>query len=112
MRIRLGVRTGLKATQSFPKQIRAEMKGFLARVQANNPEKIVMIRPDARTLRLNAFVKIEGEKSWTRYHESSPIPPGIMVSTVVGATAAASSQQAAAGGSPAEEMMTDPSHNN
>ena len=103
---------GLKATQSFPKQIRAEMKGFLARVQADNPDKIVMIRPDARTLRLNAFVKIEGEKSWTRYHESSPIPLGIMISTAVGAAAAASSQQAAAGGGPAEEMMTDPSHNN
>ena len=100
--------TGLKATQSFPKQIREEMKGFMARVRADNPERIVMIRPDARTLRLNAFVKIEGEKSWTRYHESSPIPLGIMISTVGATASAAGSQPATADGPSKEDMQTDP----
>ena len=100
--------TGLKATQSFPKQIRAEMRNFMARVQADNPGKIVMIRPDARTLRLNAFVKIEGEKSWTRYHESSPIPLGIMISTVGATDSAAGSQPATADGPSKEDMQTDP----
>ena len=100
--------TGLKATQSFPKQIRAEMQGFMAKVRADNPDRIVMIRPDARTLRLNAFVKFEGEKSWTRYHESSPIPLGIMISTV-GATASAAGSEPAIAEVPAkEDMQTDP----
>ena len=85
----------LKATQSFPKQIRAEMKVFMARVQADNPDKIVMIRPDARSLRLNAFIKNDGEKSWTRYHESSAIPLGIMISSVSSAQPAADNQGAA-----------------
>ena len=67
-----------------------------------------MIRPDARTLRLNAFVKIEGEKSWTRYHESSPIPLGIMISTVGATASAAGSQPATADGPSKEDMQTDP----
>ena len=100
--------TGLKATQSFPKQIRTEMQGFMAKVRADNPDRIVMIRPDARTLRLNAFVKFEGEKSWTRYHESSPIPLGIMISTV-GATASAAGSEPVNAEVPAkEDMQTDP----
>ena len=100
--------TGLKATQSFPKQIRTEMQGFMAKVRADNPDRIVMIRPDARTLRLNAFIKFEGEKSWTRYHESSPIPLGIMISTV-GATASAAGSEPAIAEVPAkEDMQTDP----
>ena len=100
--------TGLKATQSFPKQIRTEMQAFMAKVRADNPDRIVMIRPDARTLRLNAFVKFEGEKLWTRYHESSPIPLGIMISTV-GATASATGSEPVIAEVPAkEDMQTDP----
>ena len=100
--------TGLKATQSFPKQMRTEMQAFMAKVRADNPDRIVMIRPDARTLRLNAFIKFEGEKSWTRYHESSPIPLGIMISTV-GATASAAGSEPAIAEVPAnEDMQTDP----
>ena len=98
----------LKATQSFPKQIRAEMKVFMARVQADNPDKIVMIRPDARSLRLNAFIKNDGEKSWTRYHESSAIPLGIMISSVGTVQPATDNQGAAGGVRPTEEMITDP----
>ena len=98
----------LKATQSFPKQIRAEMKAFMARVQMDNPGKIVMIRPDVRTLRLNAFIKNDGEKSWSRYHESSAIPLGIMLSSVGATPAAAENQTAAAGPPPTEEMVSDP----
>ena len=100
--------TGLKATQSFPKQIRAEMRNFMARVQADNPGKIVMIRPDARTLRLNAFTKIDGEKSWSRYHESSAIPLGIMITSVDVSPPPAPSEGAAAEDTPREHMQTDP----
>ena len=71
---------GLKATQSFPKQIRGIMKEFMEKVRAENPGLIVMVRPDSRTLRLNAFTKVDGEKSWSRYHEYYPIPIGIMLS--------------------------------
>ena len=67
-----------------------------------------MIRPDAPSLRLNAFIKNDGEKSWTRYHESSAIPLGIMISSVGTAQQAADNQGAAGGVQPTEEMLTDP----
>ena len=53
---------GLKATQSFPKKIREEMKQFVTKIKAENPDLIVMVRPDSRSLRLNAFTKKDGEK--------------------------------------------------
>ena len=87
---------GLKATQSFPKKIREEMKQFVTKIKAENPDLIVMVRPDSRSLRLNAFTKKDGEKAWTRYHESCPIPIGIMLSSHVPSTAAAEAVAGAA----------------
>ena len=87
---------GLKATQSFPKQIRGKMKTFQEKIKTENPGLIVMVRPDSRSLRLNTFTKNDGEKSWSRYHESCPIPIGIMLSNQ--ATPAAAATAAAAAG--------------
>ena len=102
---------GLKATQSFQKQIRNEMNQFMGRVKFENPDMIVMVRPDSRTLRINAFIKREGEKSWNRYHESHPIPLGIMIGITPASvtTAAATDQLAAPVVQEEESMLTDPS---
>ena len=102
---------GLKATQSFPKQIRNEMNQFMGRVKSENPDMIVMVRPDSRTLRINAFIKREGEKSWNRYHESHPIPLGIMIgiTSASGNAVAATDQSAAPVVQEEESMLTDPS---
>ena len=102
---------GLKATQSFPKQIRNEMNQFMGRVKFENPDMIVMVRPDSRTLRINAFIKREGEKSWNRYHESHPIPLGIMIGITSASvtTVAATDQSAAPVVQEEESMLTDPS---
>ena len=95
------------------------MKEFMEKVRYKNPGLIVMVRPDSRSLRLNAFTKVDGEKSWSRYHEYYPIPIGIMQSnqspsaTAVaaggGGSAAASNRAAggagAAGAAVAEGAM-------
>ena len=91
---------GLKATQSFPKQIRGEMKTFMDKIKSENPGLIVMVRPDSRSLRLNAFTKNDGERSWTRYHESHPIPIGIMLSSPAAAAAVVPPAAMTGGGSP------------
>ena len=72
------------------------MKQFVTKIKAENPDLIVMVRPDYRSLRLNAFTKKDGEKAWTRYHESCPIPIGIMLSSHVPSTAAAEAVAGAA----------------
>ena len=102
---------GLKATQSFPKQIRNEMNQFMGRVKFENPDMIVMVRPYSRTLQINAFIKREGEKSWNRYHESHPIPLGIMIgiTSASGNAVAATDQSAAPVVQEEESMLTDPS---
>ena len=82
----------------------------MGRVKFENPDMIVMVRPDSRTLRINAFIKREGEKSWNRYHESHPIPLGIMIGiTSVSVTTVAADQSAAPVVQEEESMLTDPS---
>ena len=70
---------GLRAIQSFPQVIRKEINGFADNIRKDNPGLIVMVRPDSRTLRINAFTKRDGEKVWNKYHASHPIPIGIML---------------------------------
>ena len=94
---------GLKATQSFPKQIRGIVKEFMEKVRSENPGLIVMVRLDSRALRLNAFTKVDGEKSWSRYHEYYAIPIGIMLSNQSPSAAAVAARggSGAAGGNSA-----------
>ena len=70
----------------------------MEKVRAENPGLIVMVRPDSRTLRLNAFTKVDGEKSWSRYHEYYPIPIGIMLSNQSPSAAAVAAGGGSAGG--------------
>ena len=70
---------GPKATQSFPKQVRTVMADCAKALRSAYPEWLVMVRPDTRTLRINGFLKREGEKTWTKLPDSHPIPLGIMI---------------------------------
>ena len=70
---------GMRATQSFPQQIRKEMTRFSTYLKAVNPDNIISIRPDTRSMRLNAFYKLEGGTTWTRHPISHPIPLDIML---------------------------------
>ena len=89
------------------------MNSFMSRVRAENPGLIVMVRPDSRSLRLNAFTKRDGEKSWSKYHESVAILLGIMLPSAAAplvASAGASASAVADAGAPAasESMQADP----
>ena len=61
-----------------------------------NPGLIVMVRPDSSSVQLNAFVKRDGEKLWSKHHESCPIPIGIMLSGYASSVAAAGALAATA----------------
>ena len=84
------------------------MKEFMEWVRTENPGLVVMVRPDSRSLRLNAFTKVDGENSWSRYHESCPIPIGIMLSnqaTLASASVAGAAAAGAASVAPAVAAM-------
>ena len=70
---------GPKATQSFPKLVRAVMAEYAKNIRLSHPDMVVMVRPDTRTLQINAFIKSDGEKSWNRLPDSYPIPLGTMI---------------------------------
>ena len=55
---------GLPATMSLPKPIRKELSAFNMAVRAAYPGKIIMTRVDISSLRLVAFMKDDGAKSW------------------------------------------------
>ena len=54
---------GLRATMSLPAPIRKELAAFNKAVRVAYPGKIVMTRPDVRSLSLVAFTKNDGGKS-------------------------------------------------
>ena len=70
---------GLRAIQSLPKPIRDEMAVFRVAMETRYPGKIIMARPNARTLEYIAFMKNDGDKQWTECRETHPIPVGIML---------------------------------
>lgn len=70
---------GLRAVMSLPQPIRAEQADFNKAIRERYPTKIVMIRLDVRNLSLNAFVKDDGNKSWTKCVEALALPPGILL---------------------------------
>jgi hypothetical protein len=69
----------LKASISLPAPIRKYQGLFLQAVRDKYRGKIVMVRPDAASLSLVAFMKEDGERTWTRCPDSHPIPRGIML---------------------------------
>jgi len=98
---------GPRATQSLPPQVRKEVSAFADAVRAENPGKIVMVRPYSSSLTMAAFVKEDGGQKWERCGQPKPIPPEIMVPsfrTDPGAGSAGGSKHGAAGGSRAETI--------
>jgi hypothetical protein len=68
----------LKATISLLTPIRKYQGLFLQAMRDKYRGKIVMVRPDAASLSLVAFMK-DGERTWTRCPDRHPIPRGIML---------------------------------
>ncbi len=69
----------LKASISLPTPIRKYQGLFLQAMRDKYRGKIVMVRPDAASLSLVAFMKEDGERTWTRCPDQHPIPRGIML---------------------------------
>jgi len=69
---------GPRAVQSYPKPIRKELGAVMDRVRAQNPGKIVMVRPDSRSLKWVISLKNDGDAKWIR-DGVEPIPVGIML---------------------------------
>ncbi len=69
---------GPRATQSFPAPIRKEMATLAAKVRADNPGKIVVVRADAKRLAMDVLIKSDGQARWERL-TSEPFPAGIML---------------------------------
>ena len=96
---------GPKATQSFPKPVRTVMAEYAKNFRLSHPDMVVMVRPDTRTLQINAFIKSDGEKSWNRLPDSYPIPLGTMIQP---ANAAAPSVMVTSAMTGAGAEATDP----
>jgi len=66
---------GPRISQSLPQKLRKVSAALQEKVKSENPGKIVMIRPDTRTLTLNAFVKTDGDQRWERVGAPVRITP-------------------------------------
>jgi hypothetical protein len=69
----------LKASISLPAPIRKYQGMYLQALKERHRGKFVMVRTDVATLGLVAFVKGDGDKSWTRCAGHHNIPRGIML---------------------------------
>ena len=69
---------GLRATMSLPKPIRKELSAFNMAVRAAYPGNIIMTRVDISSLRLVAFMKDDGAKSWENCPAFHNIPHNIL----------------------------------
>jgi hypothetical protein len=72
--------SGIRASQSYPKQIRDEMTLFRKALQDRYKDMLILTRP-APALELIAFKKNDGDKKWTKLSETHPLPMNIMLST-------------------------------
>ena len=75
--------TGLRVIQSLPRPVREEMAVFRKAMEERYPGKIIMTRPNTRTLEYIALMKDDGEKRWSDCAERHPIPRGIMLAGFV-----------------------------
>jgi hypothetical protein len=73
----------LKATMSLPTIIRKYQTLFLNALRERYRDKIVMVRPDVRSLSLVAFQKEDGAVRWQRCRETQPILRDILLSGFV-----------------------------
>ncbi len=69
---------GPRTVQSFPAPIRKEMSALAEKVRGDNPGKIVMVKPDLRSLAMVVSVKEDGDARWERLGGPVPFTAGIM----------------------------------
>jgi len=88
---------GPKAVQSFPTPIRKEMAAVAARIKAANPDMIVLVRPNPRTLKWTISMKKDGTEKWIR-DGVEPINAQIMLPRFRTDSGAATAASRSAGG--------------
>jgi hypothetical protein len=69
---------GVRSTISLPIGVREEMKKFQTDLKTKYPEKLVMTRPDSEKLCFIAFLKTDGDRSWTLAPEQAAIDPACL----------------------------------
>ena len=72
-------KTGLRAIQSLPKPVRDEMTLFRKAMECRYPGKIILARPNTRSLHFTALMKNDGDKKWEECQEAVPIPLGVLL---------------------------------
>jgi len=55
------------------------MAAFRKALEARYEERIIMVRPDPKSMEFVGFQKQDGVGSWTKCQESFPIPSGILL---------------------------------
>jgi len=71
--------TGLRVIQLLPKTVRDEMTLFRKAMECRYPDKIILAKPNPRTLEFTALYKNDGDKKWVECRETVPIPLGVML---------------------------------
>jgi hypothetical protein len=78
----LSEEAGVRASQSYPKQIRDEMTLFRKALLDRYPDFLIMTRPaPAPALELISFRKKDGDRKWEKLAETHPLPMNIMLSS-------------------------------
>jgi len=74
--------SGMRASQSYPKQIRNEMTLFRNALLARYPGMLIMTRPaPSPALELISFKKKDGDKRWEKLSETHALPLNLMLDT-------------------------------
>jgi hypothetical protein len=73
---------GMRASQSYPKQIRHEMTLFRKALLDRYDGHLIMTRPaPLPALELIAFIKKDGDPKWKKLEETHPLPLNLMLSS-------------------------------
>jgi len=73
---------GIRASQSYPKQVRHEMTLFRKALLDRYDDHLIMTRPaPLPALELIAFIKKDGEPKWKKLDETHPLPLNLMLSS-------------------------------
>ena len=89
---------GVRPSMSLPASIRIVQKALHAKLKANYPDMIVMLKADSESLSFSAMVKKDGDKHWNTLPEKFPIDPDCLEFGTGSATTAADGAGGATGG--------------
>ena len=89
---------GVRPSISLPASIRIVQKALHAKLKANYPDMIVMLKADSESLSFSAMVKKDGDKHWNTLPEKFPIDPDCLGFGTGSATTAADGAGGATGG--------------